>query len=261
MSERKDLALVPFKQAIQAALPLFETLLPATMDVPRFARIAMGFFNGKMGPALAKCTTESFIGALLKIAELNLEPVLGMAYLVPFKDEVTLIIGYQGKIELAYRSERVKSMSAVVVRKGDEFEVEYGTSPRISHRKTAPKAAPLTHVYATADLTTGGTVFVVLDAEDVAKRRAVAKTHTVWNAWTEEQWLKTAIHALFKIVPKSAQMQMAANLEEASLAAAVPVRRQQGVVIPSTSTPLPWEHSDEPEPAPDTDGAFDEPEG
>jgi recombination protein RecT len=253
----EERGLVKFQEALTDKLPQIRALLPDNMDERRFARIAMGFFNSKAGEALAKCTPESFVNTMLQIAELNLEPVLGMAYPVPFKGVVTLIIGYQGMIELAYRSGLVRAMSAVVVHEGDEFEVDYGTSPGIHHRKTADKGAPLTHVYAWAQLMTGGLVFVVLDKDDVKKRRDVAKTTKVWDAWPEEMGMKTALRALFKIVPKSPQMQAAAVMGDDD-ARPVPARRQQGVQIPSTSEPLPWEHTDEPDPGEcPTDGAFE----
>src|SRR5512145_661767 len=59
-------------------------------------------------PKLLDCNPRSFLGAVIQCAQLGLEPgVLGMAYLVPFGKEVTLIPGYRGMLALARSSREI----------------------------------------------------------------------------------------------------------------------------------------------------------
>ena len=61
----------------------------------------------------------------MKACELNL--VLGgaqkHAWLIPYGQECTFQIGYQGILELARRSREFKSIEAVIVHEGDAFRM------------------------------------------------------------------------------------------------------------------------------------------
>ena len=254
--------LIRFKAALNDALPQIRTLLPDTMDERRFARIAMGFFSTKGGAKLAKCTPRSFVNVMVQIAELNLEPVLGMAYPVPFAGVATLIIGYQGYIELAYRSGLVRAIRATVVREGDEFQEILGLRPDIIH-SAGEKRGAITHVYASAELMTGGIIFRVLDRAAIDKRRDVSpsasRSDSPWVLWEEDQVRKTGIRALFKMIPKSVHMARAAAMDDEGVMG----RETRVIDVESATVAAPWDtpeleaggdgfvHTDEPEPAPD----------
>lgn len=67
-------------------------------------------------------------------------------------------------IDLARRSGQIASLSARVVREGDEFSFEFG----LDERCTPPgenEDAPVTHVYAVARLKDGGTPVWSYDAQ------------------------------------------------------------------------------------------------
>src|SRR5699024_349340 len=103
--------------------------LPRHMTAERMIRIATTEI--RKVPALGNCDTMSFVSAIVQCSQLGLEPgsALGHAYLLPFgnkneksgKKNVQLIIGYRGMIDLARRSGQIASLSARVVREGDEF--------------------------------------------------------------------------------------------------------------------------------------------
>jgi recombination protein RecT len=59
--------------------------------------------------ALQQCTPKSIAVSALRAATLGLsvDPALGKAYLVPFKNEATLVVGYKGLIDLATRTENI----------------------------------------------------------------------------------------------------------------------------------------------------------
>ena len=228
-----------FQGALVKRLPQIESVLPANMDARRFCRIATGLVE--RNPALQKCTPASFALAVLGIAELGLEPVLGMVYVIPYKATATLQIGYQGMIQLARNTGDVLDIYAMVVREGDEFAVKYGIHRDLKHVPKADKKAEFTHVYAVAKLKGTDPTFVVLDRDDVEKRRRVSKTsHSTaspWHDWEEEMWKKTAIRALFKMLPKSTEMQRAAIMDDDGA-----MGRQTRIIdVEATPAPKPWD--------------------
>jgi recombination protein RecT len=197
------------------------SILPEGMDPARFTRTALNLIQKDRTGKLAQCTPSSFALSVMAAAELGLELLLGMAYIIPYRNkkkqnvmEANFQIGYQGMIELARRSGRVHDIWAEVVREGDEFDVLHGTTKTIRHVKTAPEEAPLSHVYACAVLAGSPVITsVVLTRRDVERRKAVSKTATYedsfWTSWEEEMWKKTAIRALYKLLPKSTKMILA----------------------------------------------------
>src|SRR5689334_9796436 len=113
-------------------LAQIKAALPKHMAPERMARVALT--EVRKTPALAKCDVRTFIGAVIQLSQLGLEPggVLGHAYLIPFENrsknttDVQLIIGYRGMIDLARRSGQIQSLQAVIVREGDRFDVQMG---------------------------------------------------------------------------------------------------------------------------------------
>ena len=71
---------------------------------------------------LAKATNESIMTAAMKAAVLNLpiEPSLGYAYIVPYKNQAQFQVGYKGLIQLAQRSGQVTRLNA-----GEVYESQY----------------------------------------------------------------------------------------------------------------------------------------
>ena len=216
--------------AVRAAL---DEVLPKGLDVPRFARVAMSALRNS--PALMQCSPQSFLSALLQSATLGLEPntPMGHSYLIPYGQECTLVVGYEGYIDLAYRSGVVTSISANVVREGDDFEWGEGSEPYIRHAvKTNPQTytqgqqtylsgRDTTHAYAVAQLLGGGKVQVVLlKAEiDAIKSRSRASHNGPWVTDPVAMQKKTAIRQLRKFLPMSPQgraFHMAAGLDEES---------------------------------------------
>ncbi|RMD57456.1 hypothetical protein D6833_13895 [Candidatus Parcubacteria bacterium] len=74
--------------------------------------------------SLQRCTPRSVLIAAAKAAALRLpiEPSLGMAYIVPFGDEATFILGYRGMINLADRTGQYLVLNADAVYQGESVE-------------------------------------------------------------------------------------------------------------------------------------------
>jgi len=205
-----------FQSALSQYKPLIQAVLPAATDVGRFCLLAENML--RKNPKLLECTPRSFWLAILAMAELHLEPVLGHCYPVPYGKTVTMQLGYQGMAQLAWNSGRVVSLWAEVVREGDTFAYVLGTKRDIVHERNSKPGAALRYAYACADLQGGGREMVVLDADEVEARKKVSKTSGFkdgpWQTWPEEMWKKTALRALFKLLPKSVEMHLGVALDD-----------------------------------------------
>ncbi len=215
---------------LQRMGPELSRALPRHMTSDRMARVALTALRTTRD--LALCTRESFAGCIMQAAQLGLEPntPLGHLYLIPRKNnrlqaserECTMIIGYQGEIELARRSGLVSSIYAYSVHQGDSFEYELGLNPNIRHKPTEDperEDKPITHVYAVAAMKDSGErVFVVLTKAQVEKRRkrSAASGSGPWVTDYEAMCLKTAVRALWKWLPKSTEIARAEALDTAA---------------------------------------------
>jgi recombination protein RecT len=200
--------------------------LPKHINPDRMARVALTAL--RTTPKLAQCSATSFAGSILACAQLGLEPntPMGMAYLIPrnmsvkqpdgsFRKEMTctLIIGYQGFLDIARRSGQVTGIYAYTVHEGDKFRVRLGLDPDIEHEPLAEdrRAVTYTHVYAVAKLKDGDPIFVVLQRAEVNARkdRSAAKDDGPWETDHLAMVRKTAVRALWAWLPKSVEMQRA----------------------------------------------------
>lgn len=192
------------------------TALPKHLTADRMARIALTEI--RKNPALLKTQPESFMGAVMQAAQLGIElgSALGHAYLVPYGNQCTFILGYRGMIDLARRSGQVLSLNAYVVREGDDFSYQLGLHPDI-HHIPSPEAnrikQPVTFVYAVANLQGGGYQFEVMSRAEVEAVKAKAKSKNVWNSYFDEMAKKTVIRRLFKYLPVSIEALQAAALD------------------------------------------------
>jgi recombination protein RecT len=196
-------------QYFRSLEPEMARALPKHMPAERMARIALTTVRRDKTGKLGRCTPESFAGALLTAAQLGLEVGNDEAYLVPYSGEVTLIVGYQGYAKLFWQSPLARHLDAQAVHAADFFEYEYGLSPRLVHRPAmVADRGPVVAFYAVAALSTGGSAFVVLSPEQVKALRATSKRPDVRDPmmWMER---KTALRQLFKLLPKSAELNAA----------------------------------------------------
>ena len=193
--------------------------LPRTVSSERLCRLVQT--EARKNPKLLECSYHSLIGAVMEAAQLGLDiGTRGHSWLVPFKKEATLIIGYRGMIDLAYRSERVRSINAKAVYAGDTFTFEFGTSPAIAHVPVATcergnDGVP-THAYAVIETTYGGILMDVMPVEDIERIRekSPGKNSSPWIHHYPEQCKKTVLRRLMKLAPCSTELQRAVTLDD-----------------------------------------------
>lgn len=229
--------------------------LPRHMTPERLARIVTTEI--RKVPKLAECTPVSFFGAVIQCAQLGLEPgnALGHAYLLPYDkntknpdgtwtkvQEVQLIIGYRGMIDLARRSGQIVSIDARAVYEGDHFSCRLGLDPHIDHEpdwnnpnRSNPES--LRFVYSVAKLKDGGIQFDVMSRAEIEgiRARSKAKDKGPWVTDFVAMALKTVVRRLFKFLPVSIEMQTAVGLDER---AEMGLTQDNGAVIDGQFTPV-----------------------
>lgn len=202
-------------QLIERMKPEIARALPKHLNPDRMARIATTVL--KQTPALARCTPESFLGALMTASQLGLEPgPLGEAYLVPYGNTATFIPGYRGLIKLAWQSDQLSDIWAEIVYANDEFSYDLGLNRDLTHKPAKADRGESTHVYAAARLKSGGTPFVVMTVDEVEaiRDRSKAKSNGPWVTDWAAMAKKTAVKQLSKWLPMSTEFQLATQYDE-----------------------------------------------
>lgn len=210
-------------QFIGQLQPEIARALPKHMDADRVARIALTIVRQseiearkRGGASLADCTPGSFAGALLTAAALGLEPgVNNECYLVPYKGECTLIVGYQGFAKLFWQHPLAKHLDAHAVHENDDFDYAYGLTQYLRHKPARGDRGKVTDYYAVAELSTGASAFVVLSAREVKDLRG-GKVGPSGQIPDPQHWMerKTVLRQLVKLLPKSANLSAALAVDE-----------------------------------------------
>lgn len=209
----------------ETVAPQLMQVLPRHIPEERMVRLALAAVRREAN--LLTCTPLSLAGALMTAATLGLEPNTpeGLCFLVPYKNkrgeqEASLVVGYQGYTKLFWQHPLAADIWAESVYSEDTFSWAKGTSPFIDHHphpeKRAEGSEP-THYYAVAELTTGRRPFVVLTAQEVKTLRQ-GKVGPKGDIADPQRWMerKTAIRQLVKLLPKSALLARAAQVDETS---------------------------------------------
>lgn len=212
--------------------------LPDHMKPERIVRIALTCI--RQTPDLAKCTHESFLGALFTAAQLGIEPIAGRAYLLPFNNskkkadgswhsvkEAEFVLGYKGVVDLFYRHDKAVNIEWGVVRANDLFEYERGTNSFLRHREAENDRGDIKGFWVMANLLHGGKPFHYMTA--LACLEHGKKHSKTWNKkknewFTGSPWvsdfdsmsLKTVLVQLMKILPLSVELQHAIAQDETS---------------------------------------------
>lgn len=182
-------------------------------------------------PKLLQCTPASIYSCLHTSAQLGLElgGPLKHAHPVPFYNkranngqgamECTLIVGYEGYLELVRRTGQVATIYAEAVRQGDVFDHELGLHRDIKHKRKAAfdGGKNVIAAYAVAHLKDGGHQLCVMmrDEIEAIRDRSKAREDGPWISDFEEMAKKTAIRRLQKYLPKSTETAEALQHDDA----------------------------------------------
>lgn len=201
------------------------------MTADKLMRIAISAVR-KSDPLKKALATQNgqltFINALADAATLGLEVCTAKqeAFLIPYKDDVTLVIGYQGMISLAARC-GIKITCVDSIRERDTVSVMRGNCPKLTHTYDVMRMAQRGDIracYCCWDLADGTNGFHIMSIEELQalqavqleqlKRRGANVDRSPWASNPEAMFWKTTIRRGMKFVPKNTP-------EAAQLAAAI----------------------------------------
>lgn len=231
---------------------LKESLTPLLgADTDKFIQIACNFLDGK--PKLLAANRASLFAEITKAAQSRLFLDGQEASLVPFKDQVKLMVGYKGILKMVRNSGELASINAGVVYEKDTFE--YFVDEKGEHIKHMPtlgkdRGKP-SQTYCIARIKGGNEPYIeVMSEEEVMSCKKVSRAgdDSPWNGpFADEMRKKTVIRRISKRLPMSTDLNMAINDEEFEEPVAEPVqepkttstRLEQAVapVAPATDKP------------------------
>lgn len=171
---------------------------------------------------LSKADNHSIMTAALKAAVLNLpiEPSLGFAYIVPYKNQAQFQLGYKGLIQLAIRSGQFKGINAGKVHKS-QF-VSYDPLFETLEVDFKQPADEVVGYFATFELVNGFKKLTYWSKDEVlahAKRFSKTFNNGPWKTDFDAMAQKTAIKdILSKYAPLSVEMQDAITADNADAA-------------------------------------------
>ena len=194
----KELIVTPY------AADRMSKLLPASITPERMASVAITAMTKT--PKLLQCTPESFMSCMMSCSELGLEPDNRRAYLIPYKNVCTLLIGYQGLIELILNDDNIMSIQAEVIHENDEVIISKGKVKEHQYSFTAERG-PVVGAYAEIERVNGGVQCVVMRLDEIEQIRNASqgyrsakqygKSHP-WMTNFGEMAKKTAVRRLAK---------------------------------------------------------------
>ena len=212
----------------------FQLALPKWLTVDRFYRVV--FSSMMTNPKLMECSIESILSSLMKCASLGLEPVLGRAHLIPYQNnkkagrplEMQMQPGYQGLMDLATRSGRIRDIQPYVVYEKDEFDLKYGDANTITHTPHRPlkDAGKPIGGYVVFEYSDGFRKKYWMDIDEIYdnhRSKSQAYNYAVKNGQKDTPWIeyesdmikKTLIKSGSKYVPASIEFMEAAHIDDA----------------------------------------------
>ena len=213
----------PLKVQIRDMEHQFALAAPRGMEARQIVRDALTALS--QNPDLARCDAQSVLGGLMTMAQLGLRVgVLGHGWLIPFWDrqsrshKAQLVIGYQGLVELAYRSGRIAKITKHTVYEHDHFSREYGSDEKLIHRPASGDRGKPVYYYATVKIVgVAEAMFFDMSHEEMEAYRdryamAKKKDGTIVGPWRDNfQGMaeKTCLRQLSKLMPKGTDLALA----------------------------------------------------
>lgn len=192
-----------------------KTLPKIGMSADRF--ISMVKSAATENPALLKCTPCSLKAAVMKCAEMGLEPnsPLGQCYLIPRKNktgetECTFQMGYHGILALAHRTGKIQMAYADKICRNDEYDYRKGLGAYIEHKPCidGPRGDAIAY-YAVYQGTDGSYGFEIMSVDEIRAHAAkyCNMNSGAWRGNFDEMAKKTVMMRLSDYMPMSADIQ------------------------------------------------------
>lgn len=211
-------------QWVQQYRPAVKAVLPKSLDLDRFMRIILT--EVKSNYKLKTCDPKTLVGAIMQAAQCGLEigGALGQAYIVPYKGEAVLQIGYKGMIQLCRRSGDIALIKAQTVYENDEFEYSLGLNPDLKHIPARSNRGNPVAYYAFYKTKDGFVDFEVMTHEEVlahahrfsaTSKNGVFSSSSPWAKDFDAMAKKTVLKKVLKYAPMATDFQNAMTADEA----------------------------------------------
>lgn len=215
--------------------------VPRYADADQMLRVALTSI--RRSATLQACSPASLMAAVIEAGQLGLitDGTLGEAYLVPFKGEATLIVGYKGLIRLADQSGVVVVDDAVF--DGDEFTHHRTLEKDHLHHarsKEAKTDQPVIFAYAIARYKDGSPAkYEVLSRQQIDKIRkgAAGQNSQAWTDHFPQMARKTAVRRLLQKVALRSDLGLVVAREEEGVVTGERLRTSilEGSIMPVPS--------------------------
>jgi recombination protein RecT len=167
-----------------------EKLLPfLNNNTMLFEKMARSFaWEINTNDKLKCCSQLSMVNAFYKCCEYGLDPAssLGHAWLVPYKSNIDLQIGYRGWLKLLFNSPLVANVYSYAVYEDDEFSYELGMNPNIKHipSKEPKDLEKLIATYGVVKLKNGEAQIRVCFKDEIEESKAASRgSHKPDSPW------------------------------------------------------------------------------
>ena len=214
---------------IERMAPEYQRAMPRGLEAAQLVRDGLTCLRTIRN--LSQCEPASVLGALMTTAQLGLRPgLLGHAWPLPFWDgqdkcyKAQLVIGYQGYVELGYRSGKITAITARTVYEEDKFALVFrqGADELVHEPATRGLPGEMQSFYSTARLINDGytvTRPMSLESMQVYRDRHAPRNRNseLFGPWLDEfeaMAHKTMVKINFKLLPKSAEMAIAMEADE-----------------------------------------------
>lgn len=167
---------------------------------------------------LKQCTPQSILKSAARAATLYLtvDPSIGQAYLVPYKDEATLIIGWRGLRDLAYRTGKVRIMNVGKLYDGQKWvEDQLTGEAHIEGSRSGDEILGYFAYLETKDRRTHSLYMTVDEIHEHKKRYAHGfnRQNSAWNTNFDEMAKKTVLRQLLTKWAELDPIKSFANIE------------------------------------------------
>lgn len=173
-------------------------------------------------PAILDCDPASVALAMHQIGTLGLRlGPLGHVYVVPYKKDLQVIVGYKGFIELALRSTLVAYVEAKVIYRQDDFRVAFGLNRDLQYSPGDHDCldADIVGAYCLVKLKDGSSVFDFMRRREIeaVRKRSRAAGSGPWVSDYAAMCRKTVIRRLFSggTVPMATELARVIDNEDA----------------------------------------------
>lgn len=202
---------------LMEASPKLEPFLPAHsgLNYNKFMRSVI--VACAKNPKILQCTKLSVLNAVQTAAELGLSctGTLGSGHLLPFKKECVFVVGYQGLIELIYRTTKI-NVWAHPVYENDTFEILQGTTEKITHKPALKDAGEVIGFYAVGETPEGKikTEWMPKKVVDKIRAKSPGRDNDTWKYHYDEMGRKTVVRRLCKYLPVSPEVEQAFAVDD-----------------------------------------------